>query len=79
MTCRASCYLKRFLACAAMVSEGFTPRFALTAARAMALWPNKGDPDPRPPLGSAYRRLDPVMPDHPVVPADAPGGLRISH
>ena len=46
---------------------------AAQAERALALWPNKGEPDPRPPLGAAYRRLDPVAPHHPVVPAGAPG------
>lgn len=34
----------------------------------MAFWPNRGDPDPRPPLGAPYRRLDPVPPTHPAVP-----------
>jgi cholesterol oxidase len=43
----------------------------------MSLWPNKGDADTRPPLGSGYERLDPVMPRHPFVPAGAPGELRL--
>ena len=57
---------------------GVNPSLTITAQaeRAMAFWPNKGEPDPRPPLGAAYRRLDPVAPHHPVVPADAPGALR---
>ncbi len=49
---------------------------AAQAERAASLWPNKGEIDLRPRQGEAYRRLDPVVPQHPVVPADAPGGLR---
>jgi cholesterol oxidase len=43
----------------------------------MSLWPNKGDADSRPPLGSGYERIDPIMPHRPVVPAGAPGELRL--
>jgi cholesterol oxidase len=49
---------------------------AAQAERAASLWPNKGEADPRPTQGEPYQRLDPVAPQHPVVPADAPGGLR---
>ena len=58
---------------------GVNPSLTITAQaeRAMAFWPNKGEEDPRPPLGSAYRRVDPVAPRSPVVPADAPGALRL--
>ena len=49
---------------------------AAQAERALSLWPGKGDPDPRPPLGQPYRRLAPVPPRAPVVPAGAPGELR---
>ncbi|MEJ2864396.1 GMC family oxidoreductase [Actinomycetospora flava] len=58
---------------------GVNPSLTITAQaeRAMAFWPNKGEADPRPPLGSAYRRVDPVAPHTPVVPADAPGALRL--
>ncbi|WP_433800914.1 GMC oxidoreductase [Actinomycetospora sp. CA-084318] len=57
---------------------GVNPSLTITAQaeRAMAFWPNKGETDPRPPLGSAYERLAPVAPVSPVVPADAPGALR---
>ncbi|GLY23259.1 GMC family oxidoreductase [Micromonospora sp. NBRC 101691] len=51
---------------------------AAQAERAMAFWPNRGDPDPRPPLGAPYRRIAPVAPRRPAVPADAPGALRHS-
>jgi cholesterol oxidase len=43
----------------------------------MSFWPNKGDVDPRPALGQAYRRLEPVAPVRPVVPTEAPGALRL--
>ena len=47
------------------------------AERAMAFWPNNGDADPRPPLGSAYEHVAPVPPIEPTVPAAAPGALRL--
>ncbi|WP_340540528.1 GMC family oxidoreductase [Nocardioides sp. GXZ039] len=58
---------------------GVNPSLTITAQaeRAMALWPNKGEPDPRPALGDDYRRIAPVAPHAPVVPADAPGALRL--
>ena len=59
---------------------GVNPSLTITAQaeRAMALWPNKGDDDPRPELGMPYRRLAPVAPRRPVVPPSAPGALRLS-
>lgn len=58
---------------------GVNPSLTITAQaeRAMAFWPNKGEPDPRPPLGSAYRRVTPIAPHHPAVPPTAPGALRL--
>lgn len=58
---------------------GVNPSFTITAQaeRAMALWPNHGEPDPRPPLGAPYRRIAPVFPQHPTVPDSAPGALRL--
>jgi len=58
---------------------GVNPSLTITAQaeRAMAFWPNKGQPDPRPDLGAGYQRLSPVRPAHPVVPEDAPGALRL--
>jgi cholesterol oxidase len=47
------------------------------AERAMSLWPNKADADTRPPLGSGYERINPVMPHRLAVPAGAPGELRL--
>jgi cholesterol oxidase len=60
-------------------NTGVNPSLTITALaeRAMSLWPNKGDPDPRPPLGSGYERITPVMPQRPVVPAGAVGELRL--
>ena len=58
---------------------GVNPSLTITAQaeRAMAFWPNKGEPDPRPAIGGAYVPVDPVAPHSPVVPADAPGALRL--
>jgi cholesterol oxidase len=57
---------------------GVNPALTITAQaeRAMSLWPNRGEPDPRPPLESPYRRLAPVPPHHPAVPPGAPAALR---
>ncbi|WBB66470.1 GMC family oxidoreductase [Micromonospora sp. WMMD812] len=57
---------------------GVNPSLTITAQaeRAMSLWPNKGETDPRPPLGTPYRRLSPVPPKTPAVPAHAPAALR---
>jgi cholesterol oxidase len=60
-------------------NPGVNPSLMITALaeRAMSLWPNKGDADTRPPLGSGYERVDPVMPHVRVVPVGAPGELRL--
>jgi cholesterol oxidase len=57
---------------------GVNPSLTITAQaeRAMAFWPNRGDPDPRPAPGGPYRRLAPIAPSRPAVPADAPAALR---
>ena len=59
---------------------GVNPSLTITAQaeRAMSLWPNRGEADPRPPVGAPYVRVEPVPPRAPVVPADAPGALRIA-
>jgi cholesterol oxidase len=58
---------------------GVNPSLTITAQaeRAMALWPNRGEADPRPALGEPYERLTPVAPASPAVPAGAPGELRL--
>jgi cholesterol oxidase len=57
---------------------GVNPSLSITAQaeRAASLWPNKGESDLRPQQGDPYRRLDPILPQRPAVPADAPGALR---
>jgi cholesterol oxidase len=54
-----------------------SPMITALAERAMSLWPNKGDADPRPPLGSGYARQKPIMPRKPIVPKGAPAELRL--
>ncbi|MBF9067855.1 GMC family oxidoreductase N-terminal domain-containing protein [Streptacidiphilus fuscans] len=58
---------------------GVNPSLTITAQteRAMALWPNKGDADPRPAQDEAYRRVEPVAPQRPAVPESAFGALRL--
>jgi cholesterol oxidase len=65
---------------AVSANPGVNPALTITAQaeRAMAMWPNNGDTDPRPPLGTGYRRVAPEVPRHPVVPASAPAALRLS-
>ncbi|WP_242888942.1 GMC family oxidoreductase N-terminal domain-containing protein [Actinomadura litoris] len=56
---------------------GVNPSLTITAQaeRAMALWPNLGEDDPRPELGFGYRRVAAVPPRDPVVPPSAPAAL----
>jgi cholesterol oxidase len=56
---------------------GVNPSLSITAQaeRATSLWPNKGEVDQRPAQGEPYKRLAPIPPNHPVVPADAPAAL----
>lgn len=56
---------------------GVNPALTITAQaeRAMSLWPNKGEPDPRPVPGEPYRRLGAVAPRRRAVPAGAPAAL----
>ncbi len=58
---------------------GVNPSLTITAQaeRVMSMWPNRGEPDPRPAQGEPYRRVAPVPPRHPAVPAGAPAALRI--
>ncbi|MFJ7262400.1 FAD-dependent oxidoreductase [Streptomyces globosus] len=58
---------------------GVNPSLTITAQaeRAMAFWPNKGEPDARPEQGAAYVRLAPVEPVRPAVPKEAFGALRL--
>ena len=65
-------------------NPGVNPALTITALaeRAISHWPNRGEPDPRPPLGEAGRGVDVgdvavIAPRSPVVPAGAPGELRL--
>ncbi|MGY0234714.1 GMC oxidoreductase [Longispora urticae] len=59
---------------------GVNPSLTITAQaeRALSFWPNYGEPDPRPALGSAYEQVGPVSPESPVVPEHAPAVLRLT-
>jgi cholesterol oxidase len=56
---------------------GVNPSLTITAQaeRAMSFWPNRGEADPRPPVGTAYAPVDPVRPARPAVPKGAPAML----
>ncbi|MCD9155058.1 FAD-dependent oxidoreductase [Aeromicrobium duanguangcaii] len=56
---------------------GVNPSLTITAQaeRAVAMWPNRGDADERPPLGEPYRRVPLVSPKDPQVPVGAPAEL----
>lgn len=58
---------------------GVNPSLTITALaeRAMAMWPNAGEPDPRPAPDEPYRRVAPIPPHRPAVPDTAYGALRI--
>jgi cholesterol oxidase len=60
-------------------NPGVNPSLSIVALaeRAMSFWPNKGDGDTRPPLGSGYEQIAPVMPRTPVVPSGAPAEYRL--
>jgi len=59
---------------------GVNPALTITALaeRAMARWPNRGEADPRPPLGERYRPVPAVAPRRPAVPGGATGALRLA-
>ena len=59
---------------------GVNPSLTITAQaeRAMSMWPNHGEPDPRPPLGAAYQPVAAVPPANPAVPVGAPAELRLT-
>ncbi|GIE84339.1 cholesterol oxidase [Actinoplanes regularis] len=63
---------------AVLANLGVNPSLTITALaeRAISLWPNRGETDPRPPLGAEYQRVQPVAPHSPAVPAHAPAALR---
>jgi cholesterol oxidase len=52
---------------------GVNPSLSITAQaeRAMSLWPNRGERDERPPVGSRYVRVKAITPRSPAVPESA--------
>ncbi|MGH4028370.1 GMC oxidoreductase [Actinomycetota bacterium Odt1-20B] len=58
---------------------GVNPSLTITAQaeRAMSLWPNKGEADPRPAPNTPYARVRPIAPRHPTVPKGAYGELKL--
>lgn len=61
-------------------NPGVNPSLMITALaeRAMSFWPNHGDADLRPSLGSSYKKIPAIMPHKPIVPENAPGGFRLT-
>jgi cholesterol oxidase len=61
-------------------NPGVNPSLSITAQAewACAHWPNKGDEDTRPELGSAFKIVPPVKPNNPVVPKGAYAELIVS-
>ncbi|HQA13418.1 MAG TPA: GMC family oxidoreductase [Ornithinibacter sp.] len=59
---------------------GVNPSLTITAQaeRAMSLWPNRGDADPRPAQDEAYAVLEPIAPARPAVPAGFPRRVPVS-
>jgi cholesterol oxidase len=63
-------------------NPGVNPALTITALaeRAFSHWPNRGDADPRPPLGEATTAVADVAvvaPRWPAVPVGSPGELRL--
>ena len=58
---------------------GVNPSLTITAQaeRAMSLWPNRGEVDTRPALGSQYKKISPIAPKNPYVPEHAPAAYRV--
>ena len=56
---------------------GVNPSLTITAQaeRAMSMWPNKGELDPRPIQSAGYQKIERVIPQKPIVPAGAPAAL----
>ena len=64
-------------ASAVVANPGANPALTIAAQaeRALALWPNRDEPDPRPAQGDAYLRIVPVAPASPAVPEGAPATM----
>jgi cholesterol oxidase len=59
---------------------GVNPSLTITAQaeRAMSMWPNVLDADPRPQQNQDYKFIQPVIPNNPAVPSHAPAALNYS-
>ena len=59
---------------------GVNPSLTITAQteRAMSFWPNKDEPDRRPPLGAPYEPIAATFPRAPSVPVGASAAMRRS-
>lgn len=60
-------------------NPGVNPALSILALaeRACALWPNRGQADPRPSQSEAYQMVAPVAPKTPVVPETAPAAYTV--
>ena len=60
-------------------NPGVNPSLSITAQAewACAHWPNQGEPDPRPALGSRFEVVPAIAPRNPVVPSEAPAALHL--
>lgn len=56
---------------------GVNPSLTITAQaeRAMSMWPNNGELDPRPLQTETYKQIAPIFPNNPAVPSRAPAAL----
>ena len=65
------------LATAFGLSSGPQPDRFLVGLAVLSLLSDAAEERPLMCLGSGYERIDPIMPHHPIVPAGAPGELRL--
>ncbi|MEY4418065.1 MAG: hypothetical protein RIQ88_503 [Actinomycetota bacterium] len=61
-------------------NPGVNPSLSIAAQAewACSFWPNKGEKDPRPELGTDFKLIDPIKPKSPVVPVGAYAELKVA-
>jgi cholesterol oxidase len=61
-------------------NPGVNPSLSIAAQAewACSFWPNKGEKDPRPELGTDFKLIDPIKPKSPVVPVGAYAELKVT-
>jgi cholesterol oxidase len=61
-------------------NPGVNPSLSIAAQAewACSFWPNKGEKDPRPELGTNFKLIDPIKPKSPVVPVGAYAELKVT-